>query len=114
VPQLPGYEPTNEYSRAELTSAPWTYVAMGDYHVYQEIEPHIYYSGSIEYTSLNPWRDLDAEREASAKERGKGFIERNLATGEHTFHVVPGARQLVELGPIQARGLAPTDIDVRI
>jgi DNA repair exonuclease SbcCD nuclease subunit len=114
VPQLPGHEPVNQYSRAELTSAPWTYVAMGDYHVYQEVAPHVYYSGSIEYTSLNPWRDVDVEHERNADERGKGFIERNLETGEHTFHVVPRARQLIDLPAILAKGLAPSDIDTRI
>jgi DNA repair protein SbcD/Mre11 len=114
VPQLPGHEPVNQYSRAELTSAPWTYVAMGDYHVYQEVAPNVYYSGSIEYTSLNPWRDVDMEAERNADERGKGFIERNLATGEHRFHLVPRARKLLDLPAIQARGLVPADIDARM
>jgi DNA repair exonuclease SbcCD nuclease subunit len=112
VPPLPGYEPTNQYTRAELMSAPWTYVAMGDYHVHQEVSPHIYYSGSIEYTSLNPWRDVEAEREGVAK--GKGFVERNLATGEHTFHVVPSARVFLDLAPIQGRTLTPVELDERI
>lgn len=114
VPALPGYEPAIEYTRAELTSAPWTYVAMGDYHVHQEIAPNAYYSGSIEYTSLNPWRDLEAEQEMSPKERGKGFVERDLATGMHNFHVIPGARQLIDLPAIQGRNLAPADLDERI
>ena len=105
VPALPGYEPLNQYSRGELMSAPWTYVAMGDYHVHQEVSPHIYYSGSIEYTSLNPWRDVEAEIDGAAK--GKGFIERNLETGEHNFHVVPSARVFVDLAPIQGRMLTP-------
>lgn len=112
VPAMPGYEPLNQYSRAELMSAPWTYVAMGDYHVHQEVSPHVYYSGSIEYTSLNPWRDVEAERDGFAK--GKGFIERNLETGEHHFHVVPCARPFVDLAPIQGRALAPADVDERI
>ena len=112
IPQLPGYEAVTEYTRAELTSSPWDYVAMGDYHVHQEIAPHIYYSGSLEYTSLNPWRDLEEEREGGVK--GKGFVERNLATGEHTFHSVPGARQLIDLPAIQGRNLAPADVDERI
>lgn len=114
VPQMPGYEPVNEYSRAELMSAQWTYVAMGDYHVYQEVADNVYYSGSIEYTSLNPWRDVDAELERNASERGKGFVERNLETGEHTFHLVPAARKLLDLGPIQAKNLGAAEIDARI
>jgi DNA repair exonuclease SbcCD nuclease subunit len=112
VPPLPGQEPVNQYSRAELMSAPWTYVAMGDYHVHQEVSPHIYYSGSIEYTSLNPWRDVEAERDGVA--RGKGFVERNLATGAHEFHIVPPARPFLDLPAVQARGLTPAEIDERI
>jgi exonuclease SbcD len=112
IPQLPGFEAVNEFTRAELTSSPWDYVAMGDYHVHQEIAPNVYYSGSLEYTSLNPWRDLEEEREGGIK--GKGFVERNLETGEHTFHVVPGARHLIDLPAIQARNLAPGDVDERI
>ena len=112
VPSLPGYEPLNQYSRGELMSAPWTYVAMGDYHVHQEVSPHIYYSGSIEYTSLNPWRDVEAEMDGLAK--GKGFVERNLETGEHNFHVVPSARAFADLAPIQGRTLTPADLDERI
>jgi DNA repair exonuclease SbcCD nuclease subunit len=112
VPALPGYEPMNQYSRAELMSAPWTYVAMGDYHVHQEVSPHIYYCGSIEYTSLNPWRDVEAERDGLAK--GKGFIERDLETGQQQFHVVPSARVFVDLAPIQGRTLGPAELDERI
>lgn len=114
VPQLPGYEPINVYSRAELTSAAWSYVAMGDYHVYQEVADNVYYSGSLEYTSLNPWRDVELESERNANERGKGFVERNLATGEHVFHLVPAARKLLDLAPIQGKGLGPAEIDARI
>jgi hypothetical protein len=45
---------------------------------------------------------------------GKGFIERNLDTAEQTFHAVPTARPLVDLPPINARGLSPSELDERI
>lgn len=113
IPELPGYEVASvEYTRAELSSSPWDYVALGDYHVHHEVAQRAYYSGSIEYTSLNPWRDLEEEREGGVK--GKGFVEQDLATGEHRFHSVPGARQLVDLPAIQGRGLGPAEIDARI
>lgn len=113
IPELPGYEGASvEYTKAELGSAPWDYVALGDYHVHQEVGRNAYYSGSIEYTSLNPWRDLEEERDGGVK--GKGFVERDLATGTHTFHHVPCARQLLDLAPIQGRGLGPADLDERI
>jgi DNA repair exonuclease SbcCD nuclease subunit len=113
IPELPGYDvASTEYTKSELSSAPWDYVALGDYHVHQEVGKNAFYSGSIEYTSLNPWRDLDEERNGGVK--GKGFVERNLATGEHTFHPVPCARKLLDLAPIQARGITPAEIDARI
>jgi DNA repair protein SbcD/Mre11 len=87
-------------------------VALGDYHVHHEVGLNAYYSGSIEYTSLNPWRDLDEQREGGVK--GKGFVERDLESGDHVFHVIPGARQLVDLPPVQGRGLTPADLDERI
>jgi DNA repair exonuclease SbcCD nuclease subunit len=113
IPELPGYEVASvEYTRAELSAAPWDYVALGDYHVHHPVGKNAYYSGSLEYTSLNPWRDLDEERDGGVK--GKGFVERDLVTGTHTFHPVPGARQLLDLAPVQGRGLTPADIDARI
>ena len=86
---------------------------MGDHHVHQR-SLNAYYSGSIEYASLNPWRELEAEQEMSAKERGKGFVERDLATVMHHFHVIPDARLLIDLPAIQGRNLAPADLDERI
>ncbi len=99
-------------SHRDLSAARWTYVALGHYHVYREIAPNAYYAGSIEYTSANTWGELYEERIAGIN--SKGFIERNLETGEHVFHKLPAARPLVELPPISARGLTVADVDERI
>jgi exonuclease SbcD len=99
-------------SPEELGAARWDYVALGHYHVYREVAPNAFYSGSIEYTSANPWGELYEQRIAGVD--GKGFIERDLATGAHTFHALPPARPLIDLPPISARGLAASEVDERI
>lgn len=89
----------------QLNAAKWDYVALGDYHVYQQIAPNAYYSGSIEYTSSDIWREVDKEN-ARPEGRGKGIIERNLATGGHQFHMLAANREIVDLPAINATGLS--------
>lgn len=101
-----------EISHEELGASRWDYVALGHYHVYREIAPNAFYSGSIEYTSANTWGELYEERIAGIG--GKGFVERDLLTGEHRFHVLSPARPLIDLPPVSARGLSPAEVDERI
>lgn len=101
-----------EISHEELGASRWDYVALGHYHVYREITPNAFYSGSIDYTSANTWGELYEERVAGIG--GKGFIERDLASGEHRFHLLPPARPLIDLPPVSGRGLSAAEVDERI
>jgi hypothetical protein len=101
-----------EIPAAELGISRWDYIALGHYHVYREIAPNAYYSGSIEYTSSNVWGELDEEHAAGVS--GKGFIERDLATGAHTFHSLAAARPLVDLPRLDASGMTAADADAAI
>jgi DNA repair protein SbcD/Mre11 len=92
-----------------LHAEQWSYVALGHYHVYRQVAPHAYYSGSLDYTSSNPWGELREEREAGIP--GKGFIEQDLATGAHRFHPVSASRPLLDLEPIDASGMSAADLD---
>ncbi len=103
---------TLEISRAELGAAAWSYVALGHYHVYRQVAPNAYYAGSLEYASTNPWGELTEEREAGLP--GKGFIEVDLESGEHTFHHVEPSRRLIDLPPVNARGMSAGELDVTI
>lgn len=98
-----------EISKSDLGLPSWSYVALGHFHVYREIAPNAYYSGSIEYASANPWGELVEEREAGLP--GKGFVEHDLETGRHTFHHVEPSRRLLDLPPVQARGMTAVDLD---
>jgi hypothetical protein len=101
-----------EISREDLGAARWDYVALGHYHVYREVEPNAYYSGSIDYTSANAWGELVEERQAGIA--GKGIIERDLATGAHAFHPLQTSRPLVDLAPVSARGMSAAELDAAI
>jgi DNA repair protein SbcD/Mre11 len=103
---------TFEISEEELGAAQWSYVALGHYHVHREVAPNAYYSGSIDYTSANAWGELAEEREAGLP--GKGFIEFDLDTGQHTFHPLPPSRVLVDLPALSARGLTGAELDAAI
>lgn len=98
--------------RDEITRPGWDYVALGHYHVYSRIADHVFYSGSLDYTSTNPWGELAEEK--AAKLPGKGMIERDLATGRQTFHPLPVTRPFVDLPPIDGRGMSAADLDVAI
>jgi hypothetical protein len=97
----------------EALAAPsWSYVALGHYHVHREMAPRVYYSGSLDYTSANPWGEMVEERESGRG--GKGFIEFDLATGALHFHLMEPSRRLIDLPPVLARGLSATELDAVI
>lgn len=104
--------PPIEVSINDLHSDAWSYIAMGHYHVYQEIAPRAYYSGSLDYTSANPWGELMEQRDRRVP--GKGFIEHNLATGKHEFHPVAPSRPLIDLPPIDAAGMGAAELDAAL
>lgn len=101
-----------EITREELAAARWTYVALGHYHVYRQVDSNAFYSGSIDYTSANVWGELAEERDARLP--GKGFIERDLDSGAHTFHPLPSLRPLVDIPSFSARGSNVAEVDERI
>jgi exonuclease SbcD len=97
-----------DLSIRELNLEMWDYVALGHYHVYRRIAANAYYSGSIEYSSSNIWGEMDEQIESGV--RGKGFIEHDIDTGAHRFHVLPLARRVVDLPSVQAAGLTAAEV----
>lgn len=102
----------HELPLAALNSEEWSYVALGHYHVYRRVAAGAYYSGALDYTSNNVWGELAEER--AQRLTGKGFIEHDLETGAHTFHVLETARAVVDLPPVQARGMTAPELDFAI
>lgn len=101
-----------EIPLAELRAEAWSYVALGHYHVYRHVDANAWYSGSLDYSSVNVWGELNEERERRIP--GKGFIEHDLLAGAHTFHPVEPARPVVDLPVIRARGMTSPEVDVAI
>ena len=98
-----------EITQEELAADKWDYVALGHYHVYRSVAPNAFYSGSLDYTSTNPWGELSEEREGGIA--GKGIIEHDLANKTHQFHPIPPSRPWVDLAPLSGAGLSPSALD---
>lgn len=99
-------------SRAELSVGDWDYVALGHYHIHVAVGRNAFYSGSLDYTSLNVWFDKSEEEEQALK--GKGFVEFDTETGRHVFHPVPVSREFLDLRPVSARDMSPAEVDAAI
>jgi len=109
---MPGDRAAVQFTHAELAAAYWDYVALGHYHVFREVLPNTFYSGSIDYTSLNPWGERFEE--GIARIPGKGFIERDLDSGAMTFHPLSASRPFIDLPPINALNSTAAELDERI
>lgn len=96
----------------DLHADEWSYIALGHYHVYRQVAPRAYYSGSIDYTSTNVWGELQEEAERGVP--GKGFIVHDLETGTHRFVPIAVTRAFVELDAIDCAALTVEEIDAAI
>lgn len=111
MPGVPGHRPATEIPVDDIEPTTWDYIALGHYHVYQQLAPNMYYSGSTDYTSTNPWGERDAEKKAGLS--GKGFVERDLVTGQQTFHALPRSREHIDL-TLSAEGMTNTDLSAAL
>ncbi|MCC7051620.1 MAG: DNA repair exonuclease [Gemmatimonadaceae bacterium] len=102
----------SEVTVEELQAAPWDYVALGHYHVHRQVAERAWYAGSLDYVSTNAWGELAEQRQHGVD--GKGFVLHDLVTGEHRFVPVPPPRRFLDLEPVDARLLAPADVDAEI
>lgn len=95
-----------------LRAEPWSYVALGHYHVQHEVGPRIWYSGALEYVSPNPWGELADE---SRQEVGsKGWLLADLESGVVTRQPVALARVVHDLPRLKVRDLQVAEVDRRI
>jgi DNA repair protein SbcD/Mre11 len=96
-------------TREDLARGGWSYVALGHYHVQREVAPRIWYSGALEYVSPNPWGELADEREHGVA--GKGWLLVDLPSGLVEPQVVPLARRVIDLPPIDGAGCSALQLD---
>ena len=92
-----------------LRAEPWSYVALGHYHVQLEVGPRIWYSGALDYVSPNPWGELADE--ARLEVRSKGWLLVDLESGIVTRQPVPAARGVYDLKRLDAKGRTAEEVD---
>jgi DNA repair protein SbcD/Mre11 len=96
---------TSEYGGAmvpegRIQASAWDYVALGHYHLRQDLAPNMWYSGGVERTSANIWFE----------EEDKGFLLYDTASGTAEFQPVD-TRPMLDLPRVEARGLGPAEVD---
>jgi DNA repair protein SbcD/Mre11 len=99
-------------ARDDIAPAQWDYVALGHYHTAHQIEPNVWYSGSLDYVSPNPWGQLQDEQERGRD--GKGYLLVELPGARVTFRPVAPVRRHVDLPPIRGAGLTAKQLDAEI
>ncbi len=98
----------------DLHAQRWDYVALGHYHVARQMLPNVWYAGSIEYVSRNPWGELKQE-EAQGRGGEKGWLLVELDSKVKVrFRRVDLDRRHIDLEPIQAAGLTAEALDAEI
>ena len=102
----------SEVTVAELQQAQWDYVALGHYHVHRQVAERAWYAGSLDYVSSNAWGEIAEQRQHSVP--GKGFALHDLDTGVHSFVHIATERRFIDLEPVDARALAPADVDALV
>lgn len=114
---LPGDRGAAEYGGAliglgELGAEEWSYVALGHYHVRQQVADRAWYAGALEYVSPNLWAELSEEARLGIP--GKGWLLADLECGTVTPMPVEPARRILDLDPISAEGLGAAAVGALI
>ena len=97
---------------SELTGENWSYVALGHYHVQHQVGPRVWYSGSLDYVSTNPWGEL--KDEAERKVEGKAWLLVDLDSGKVERKSVPLARRVIDLPRLDGTGLVASELDALV
>jgi exonuclease SbcD len=90
----------------------WAYAAIGHWHVQQEVAPHCWYAGSLDYVSTDSWGELHDEAKLGLE--GKGWLLADLASGMVERRPVPCVRRHYDLPPIDARTMTAEALDQAI
>jgi DNA repair protein SbcD/Mre11 len=98
--------------REDIAPAQWDYVALGHYHVSHQVEPNVWYAGSLDYLSPNPWGQLQDERERGRP--GKCYLLVHLPGARVEPRPIAPPRRFVELPPIEGAGRTAKELDEEI
>ncbi len=117
---VPGDRSFVEYGGAlvepgDLHADQWNYVALGHYHVAQQVTPNAWYAGSIEFVSSNPWGEL-REGDRLGWGDAKGWLLVTLGEGRASAEFVPlkGSRRHIDLETIDGAGKTAAELDEQV
>ncbi|MFI5235302.1 MAG: exonuclease SbcCD subunit D [Gemmatimonadales bacterium] len=117
---FPADRSTTEYGGALLgpsdySAEGWTYVALGHYHVQTAVTPRVWYSGSLDYVSSNPWGELAEEgarrKAGQGSAVGKGWLLADLRTGQVQPQAISLARRVYDLPAVDAEGKSGEEVN---
>lgn len=95
----------------ELERMGWDYVALGDYHVCHQVGRQMWYSGSLEYTTTDPWSELKKQNELQLPGKGYLLVE---PPAEPTFRPIGPTRRFVDLPPIEGTDKSAAQLEEEI
>lgn len=114
---VPGDRSGAEYGGAlvepgDLHADQWHYVALGHYHVAQQVTGNAWYAGSLEFVGLNPWGEL-AEGARLGWGEAKGWLLATLrdTSASAQFMPVDMARRHMDLEAIDGEGMTASELD---
>ena len=93
----------------DLTHAQWSYVALGHYHVQHQVHPRVWYAGSLDYVSPNPWGELREESREGFT--GKGWLMADLEAVTVARRPIEAPRRVLDLPALEAGELAAPELD---
>jgi len=105
-------EPGGAMLTAAELRGPWSYVALGHYHVQAEVGENQWYAGALDYCSPNPWGELKVERQS--KRPGKGWLIFDFETQQVIRHTIEAPRRFLDLPALDAKEMTAPEVDLLI
>ena len=96
-------------SEQDIAGGKWNYVALGHYHVQHKVRDGVWYAGSLDYVSSDPWGELRVEREENIG--GKGWLLVDLARGTVDRKPIAAPRRVLDLKWLDAADLSANELD---
>jgi DNA repair exonuclease SbcCD nuclease subunit len=111
---VPGYgapAPADAVDPDELERMGWDYVALGHYHVAAQVGRQMWYSGSLEYASTNPWGEIQKQNELGVDGKGYLLVEPPCPP---VFRPIGPTRRFVDLAPIEGTDKSAVELEAEI
>lgn len=93
----------------------WEYVALGHWHVCQQVGKRAWYAGALDYTSTDPWAEMRAEAELGRPGKGWLLVELDgIHEPQVAFQPIEPTRRFADLELLDADGLGAAEVDAAL